>query len=91
VLKEMGMPAAFQDADFSGMDGTRDLFIDDVYHKAFISVDEAGTEAGAATAVVMARALPETLRIDHPFIYLIRDTETNSVLFLGEVLDPSAR
>jgi serpin B len=90
VLKEMGMPAAFQGADFSGMDGTRSLFIDDVYHKAFISVDEAGTEAAAATAVVMARALPETLSIDRPFVYLIRDTETGSVLFLGEVLDPSA-
>lgn len=90
VLKEMGMPAAFENADFSGMDGTRDLFIDDVYHKAFISVDEAGTEAAAATAVVMARALPETLSIDRPFLYLIRDTETNSVLFLGEVLNPSA-
>ena len=84
------MPAAFQGADFSGMDGTRSLFIDDVYHKAFISVDEAGTEAAAATAVVMARALPETLSIDRPFVYLIRDTVTGSVLFLGEVLDPSA-
>jgi serpin B len=90
TLGEMGMPAAFQDADFSGMDGTRNLFIDNVYHKAFISVDEAGTEAAAATAVVMARSLPERLLVDRPYIYLIRDTETGSLLFVGEVLDPSA-
>ena len=90
TLGEMGMPAAFQNADFSGMDGTRNLFIDNVYHKAFISVDEAGTEAAAATAVVMARSLPERLLVDRPYIYLIRDTETGSLLFVGEVLDPSA-
>ncbi len=90
TLGEMGMPAAFQNADFSGINGTRDLFIDNVYHKAFVTVDEAGTEAAAATAVVMARSLPERLQIDRPFIYIIRDTETGSLLFVGEVLDPSA-
>jgi len=90
TLGEMGMPAAFQNADFSGMDGTGGLFIDNVYHKAFISVDEAGTEAAAATAVVMARSLPERLQINRPFVYLIRDTETGSLLFVGEVLYPSA-
>ena len=68
---------------------TQSLFIDNVYHKAFITVDEAGTEAAAATAVVMARAMPERLQVDRPFIYLIRDTETGSLLFVGEVLDPS--
>ena len=60
-------------ADFKGMTGDRDLFIADVVHKAFVSVDEAGTEAAAATAVVMElTAIPETpveVTIDHPFIF----------------------
>ena len=90
TLVAMGMRAPFEDADFSGMDGTRALSIDDVYHKAFIAVDEAGTEAAAATAVVMKRSLPPELRIDRPFIYLIRDTATGSILFVGQVLDPTA-
>lgn len=90
TLGQMGMPAAFRNADFSGITGTRDLFIDNVYHKGFITVDEAGTEAAAATAVAMARSLPERLQIDRPFIYMIRDTETGSLLFVGEILDPSA-
>lgn len=89
----MGMPAAFTSADFSGMDGTRNLFIDDVYHKAFISLDEAGTEAAAATAVVVARAAPtppKEVTVDRPFIYMIRDIETDAILFLGQVANPSA-
>ena len=94
MLAAMGMPAAFSmDADFSGMDGTKDLFIRDVVHQVFVSVDEAGTEAAAATAVVMTlkSALieePIELDIDRPFIFLIRDIETESILFLGRVLDP---
>jgi len=93
-LSAMGMPAAFgRDADFSGMDGTKDLFIRDVVHQAFVSVDEAGTEAAAATAVVMALKAapmeePIELDIDRPFIFLIRDIETKTILFLGRVLDP---
>jgi serpin B len=90
TLSAMGMPAPFTNADFSGMDGTRSLFISDVYHKAFIAVDEEGTEAAAATAVVMERGLPPELRIDRPFIYAIRDVETGSILFVGQVLDPTA-
>jgi serpin B len=89
TLVAMGMRAPFEDADFSGMDGTRSLSIDDVYHKAFIAVDEAGTEAAAATAVVMTRGMPPALRIDRPFVYLIRDTATGSILFVGQVLDPA--
>jgi serpin B len=94
TLKEMGMPSAFgADADFSGMDGTRDLYIQDVIHKAFIAVDETGTEAAAATAVIVAEMgimLPEVeMTIDSPFIFAIRDLQTGSILFLGRVMDPS--
>lgn len=93
TLAAMGMPSAFGAADFSGMDGTRSLFIDDVLHKAFISVDEAGTEAAAATAVVVARAAPappKDVAVDRPFVFIIRDIETDAILFLGHVLNPSA-
>ncbi len=91
ALSDMGMPAAFGGADFSGIDGTKELFIDQIYHKTFINVDEQGTEAAGATAVVMKRlAMPEVLRIDRPFVYLIRDAETGAILFLGQVTDPSA-
>ena len=93
ILAEMGMPSAFSDAaDFSGMTGTRDLFISDVFHKAFVSVDEEGTEAAAATAVLMeltsAPANPIRLVVDRPFLFLIRDTQTNSILFMGRVVKP---
>ena len=93
ILAEMGMPSAFSDAaDFSGMTGTRDLFISDVFHKAFVSVDEEGTEAAAATAVLMeltsAPENPIRLVVDRPFLFLIRDTQTNSILFMGRVVKP---
>ncbi len=95
ILAAMGMPVAFSgDADFSGMTGNRDLFIAEVIHKAFISVDEAGTEAAAATAVVMkeiaAPLEPIEVTIDHPFIFLIRDIETGTILFVGRIVNPSA-
>lgn len=94
TLAAMGMPLAFSgEADFSGMDGTRDLFIQEVVHKAFVSVDEEGTEAAAATAVVMPTSAvptaPVEVTVDHPFIFLIRDRGTGAVLFLGRVVDPS--
>jgi serpin B len=92
MLAAMGMPDAFGAADFSGMDGTQNLFISDVFHKAFVAVDEAGTEAAAATAVVVGESLPMvdvTLTIDRPFVFLIRDRETGSILFLGRVVAPS--
>jgi len=94
VLAAMGMPAAFSgQADFSGMTDDKDLFISDVVHKAFVSVDEEGTEAAAATAVVMKlSAMPEEpmeVALDHPFLFLIRDIETGTILFVGRVLDPS--
>ena len=95
TLAAMGMPVAFSAAaDFSGMTGTRDLFIAEILHKAFISVDEAGTEAAAATAVVMKlTATPEEpveVMVDRPFVFLIRDIETGSTLFVGRVVNPGA-
>ena len=94
TLAELGMPDAMgMNADFSGMDGTKDLFIGEVVHKAFVAVDEAGTEAAAATAVVMQLkmaqpAQPLQLTVDRPFIFLIRDLGTGSILFVGRVLNP---
>ena len=95
ALAAMGMPDAFGDAaDFSGMDGTHELFIGDVIHKAFVSVDEAGTEAAAATAVVMElKSMPEPpieVTVDRPFVFLIRDIETEAILFVGRVVNPES-
>lgn len=93
TLSSMGMTDAFgSGADFSGMDGSTGLAISEVVHKAFIEVNEEGTEAAAATAVVMARSIPPpppTFRADHPFVFLIRENDTGSVLFLGRVLNPT--
>jgi serpin B len=79
-------------ADFSAMNGKRDLYISDVIHKSFVKVDEAGTEAAAATAVMMkttaALAEPLNLTIDRPFIFIIRDEPTNTILFIGRILIP---
>jgi serpin B len=95
-LGEMGMTDAFSPrADFSGMDGERDLFISAVVHKAFVDVNEEGTEAAAATGVVMRmnavmRPRPTPIfRADHPFIFLIRDSHSGSILFLGRLVDPT--
>ena len=94
MLAGMGMPDAFcaGAADFSGMDGTGSLCISNVIHQAFVAVDEKGTEAAAATAVVMEEsAMIFTgleLPIDHPFIFLIRDLDSGQILFAGRVLDP---
>ena len=97
ALKALGMADAFDEtlADFSGMDGRVPwLYIDAVLHKAFVEVNEEGTEAAAATAVVMKmRALrpepPAEFRADHPFVFLIQEEETGAILFLGRVADPS--
>jgi serine protease inhibitor len=94
-LASLGMPTAFSStADFSGIDGKRDLFISAVVHQAVVNVDEEGTEAAAATGVVMKRLAVKqepipSFRADHPFLYLIRDIKTGSVLFLGRVVDPT--
>ncbi len=95
VLAELGMPRAFQDgvADFSGMTAAEALHISAVIHQAFVSVDEQGTEAAAATAVLMAGSSlpsePVTVTVDRPFFYLVRDEPTGTLLFLGRVTDPS--
>jgi serpin B len=94
VLEGMGMHKAFSaaEADFSGIDGKADLFLADVRHKAYVSVDEKGTEAAAATgAVMMATAMPApmvTFTADHPFLFVIRDHRSGAVLFVGRVWDP---
>ena len=98
TLESMGMPDAFDSAssDFSGMDGrsclagdSGCLYIREVVHKAFVSVDESGTEAAAATAVIMqaesAPPNPVSVTVDRPFIFLIRDRETWAILFVGRV------
>jgi len=99
VLSALGMPAAFKsgEADFTGMDGTPAwLYIALAIHQAFVEVNEQGTEAAAATAVIMApkMALIElpvpVFQADHPFLFLIRERATGSILFLGRVAEPLA-
>ena len=95
ALKAMGMTVPFSfGADFSAMTGNYDLFIGDVVHKAFVSANEAGTEAAAASAVEMVlKAVPGEnveFNADSPFIFAIRDVQTNSVLFIGRVMNPEA-
>jgi serine protease inhibitor len=93
TLKALGMVDAFSNnADFSGMNGNQDLFISAVLHKAYVSVNEQGTEAAAATAVIVqtkALSIPNIVfRADHPFIFLIRENTTGSILFIGRVVNP---
>ncbi len=96
TLSDLGMPAAFDpnQADFSGMTGTKELYISHVAHKAFIEVDEAGTEAAAATAIVVERLGGMEMqdytpfKADHPFLFLIIHRPSQAVLFMGRVTDP---
>ena len=97
VLAAMGMPTAFSgDADFAGMDGTDRLFISEVFHKAFVDVNEEGTEAAAATGVVMnIKSAPggdttPVFRADHPFVFLIVEEDSGTVLFAGRVANPES-
>jgi serpin B len=101
-LQELGMKLAFdrERADFTGIanppDPAERLYISKVFHKAFVKVDEKGTEAAAATAVLMPRAAsaamraPKEFKADHPFLFVIRDRKTGAFLFLGRVADPAA-
>ena len=96
ALANLGMPDAFgPQSDFSGMDGSKWLYISGVYHKAWGEVNEEGTEAAAATAVaVEGRAIskppppPPIFRADHPFVFFIRDTRSGCMLFLGRFAEP---
>lgn len=103
LLKDLGMPVAFSrtEADFRRMNGVgpgvlgQSLYIDEVFHQTFIDLDEAGTEAAAATAVVMMRLTaitpeeePLAIRFDRPFVYAIYDHPTETILFLGRILNP---
>lgn len=94
TLKKMGMPTAFtSSADFSGIDGTTSFFINNVIHQAFVEVNEEGTEAAAATGIVVGITsvgprIP-VFRADHPFIFIIQQNDTGNILFFGRVSDPS--
>ena len=99
TLAKMGMSDALNAgrADFSGMDGRRDLYIGLVAHKAFVEVNEKGTTAAAATGVMVTSArirpaseAPVVFRADHPFVFLIRDSRTGAVLFVGRLARPAA-
>jgi len=95
ILSDMGMTDAFESppvADFSGMTGEKDLFISNVVHKAFVDVNEEGTEAAAATGVIMKLdAVIDNIifRADHPFLFMIRDNSSKSILFIGRVMNPA--
>jgi serpin B len=95
TLSALGIKAAFDPtlADFSGMDGQKDLYITDVLHKSYVTVDEVGTEAAAATGIVVGTtSMPTDIKefnMNSPFIFFIRDNPTGSILFLGKVVDPS--
>ena len=94
LLKEMGIVDAFLPgvADFSGMDGTNYLFISTALHQAYVEVNEEGTEAAAATAIIMELSMvpdPNKFRADHPFIFLIQHEETGAILFMGKVMNPA--
>ncbi len=95
LLKELGMKSAFDPhvADFSGINSTEGLYISYVFHKAFINVNETGTEAAAATAVIVMGSAMEILpefRADHPFLFFIMDKHTGAILFMGRVADPKS-
>lgn len=95
TLSGMGMPDAMGGrADFSGIVGSRDLYISNVVHKAIVVVDERGTEAAAAAGMVVGLVSapveqPVTLVVDRPFVFLIRDIKTGTVLFAGRALNPA--
>ena len=96
ALKTLGMTDAFSEAaDFSGMNGGHDLYLGAVLHKAFVAVNETGTEAAAATLAVMVTkglSFPAaTFRADHPFLFLIRENSSESILFMGRLVKPETK
>jgi serpin B len=95
VLQDLGMEQAFVGgaADLSGITGQPgEIWVDEAYHKAFVALDEQGTEAAAATAIVArdeSAPQPAAIALDRPFLFMIYDQPTGQILFLGRVLDPS--
>jgi serpin B len=98
ALGALGMKQAFERsaADFSGVTGQRDLWISAAIHKAYVDVNEEGTEAAAATGITMRSMAmatyeppPIIFRVDHPFLFFIRDSRSGAILFLGRVTDPT--
>ncbi|MDD5338398.1 MAG: serpin family protein [Dehalococcoidales bacterium] len=93
ALTALGMPIAFDEyeADFSGIATLEQLYIQKVIHKAVVAVDEEGTEAAAAGAVIIGTlSMPQMFTVDSPFIFLIRDLATGTILFMGRVMNPAA-
>ncbi len=90
-LTSMGIASPFSEsADFSGIDGTRNLFISQVIHKAFLEVSESGTEAAAATvAVLKTKSMSDQFLVDHPFLFLIRENGSGTLLFMGRIVNPT--
>jgi serpin B len=93
TLRLLGVTSLFNgDADLSGMDGTQVLFVSDAVHEAFVEVNEEGTEAAAATTVhVSTKSMNDRFIVNHPFLFLIRDSASGSILFLGRIVDPRER
>jgi serpin B len=91
TLQSLGMREAFEgNADFSGMTGGKGLSISEVIHQANVEINEEGTEAAAATAVIMGKSIsmPLVFKADHPFIFVIRHRPTNTILFMGSMMEP---
>ena len=97
AMKKMGMKSAFsKDADFSGITGDKDLTISKIIHQSVVDVNESGTEASSATAVISMRStmvtkdIPIVFKADRPFLFIIKQKSTNAILFLGYLAEPPA-
>lgn len=90
-LPDMGMPTVFNPvhADLSGITGYKSLYVSQAIHKAFVEVNEKGTEAAGATVIVTDESGGQTFKADHPFVFIIQDNETDNILFMGRVVDPT--
>ena len=89
ILPDMGISLVFGPADLSGITGYTGLFVSEAVHKAFVEVNELGTEAAAATAINSNESGGTLFKADHPFIFLIQDNTTNDILFIGKIVDPT--